>query len=143
MNRVLSTLALVLLAGSAGAAPLWTSDFESGNLDGWKPRGTSEQLTVIPGGHSGASSLAITGRTTTWQGPTHPLASGWKPGSTYRISAWVRYAQGPQTRAFNLSAELGYQDASAPHQYKNLVSMTVNRGEWGPIVFQYTVPTGL
>jgi len=140
VNKALGTITFVLLTVLAGATPLWTSDFESGSPDGWKPRGTSEQLTVVLGGHTGASSLAITGRTTTWQGPTHALAPSWKPGSTYRIAVWVRYARGPQTRAFNLSAELGYQDASAPHQYKNLVSVAVNRGEWGQIVYTYTVP---
>lgn len=118
----------------------WQTDFESQDLSGWKARGGTEKLQIVADAHAGTGSLSISQRTTTWQGPLRPLDSSLNLGSTYRISAWVKYAKGPASRTLNLSAELAFQDPAAAHQYKNLASVTVARGEWGKVEADYTVP---
>lgn len=130
----------VALTTPALAEVIWQSDFESKDLGGWKARGTSEKLEVVSDAHGGVGSLAVRQRTTTWQGPIRALDPAFQLGATYRISAWLKYPQGPATRTLNLSAELSFKDPAAAHQYKNLASVTVNRGEWGKIEVDYTVP---
>lgn len=136
---ILCALALALTSPVL-AEVVWQSDFESKDLGGWKARGSSEKLEVVSDAHGGAGSLAVRQRTTTWQGPIRALDPAFQLGATYRISAWVKYPQGPATRTLNLSAELSFKDPAAAHQYKNLASVTVNRGEWGKIEVNYTVP---
>jgi len=139
-TRFLVAALLAALAWPVAADPLWSSTFETNGLDGWKARGGVEKLQVVADGHASGASLLITQRATTWQGPIRPLDPNFRPGSSYHVSAWVKYTKGPATRTFNLSAELAYQDAAAAHQYKNLAAVTVNRGEWGQVEVDYTVP---
>lgn len=128
------------LTAQASATPLWQSDFEAGSTDGWKARGTSEKLALANDAHGGAASLAVTGRTTTWQGPIHSLDPAFKPGKSYHISAWVKYNKGPSSFTLNLSLEIAFKDAVAAHQYKNLASVRLSTGEWGKVEVDYTVP---
>jgi len=140
-KAVLVGALVVGAAVAAGAQPvLWQSGFETG-LEGWSPRGGAEVLKVVAGGHTGGSSLSVSGRTTTWQGPIRPLASPLVPGASYRIGAWLKYDQGPATRAFNLSVELVFKDPAAAHQYKNLASVTFTKGTWGAFSADFVVPT--
>lgn len=137
---VVLCLMMIALLPPLAAAPLWQSDFESGTIADWKVRGTTEHLQLVKGGHNSGSSLAITGRSATWQGAQHPIAASVTAGGIYHISAWLKYDQGPATRAFNLSVELGYSDAKMPHQYRNLVSVNFTRGTWAQFEAEFTAP---
>jgi endo-1,4-beta-xylanase len=129
-------LGILTVPGAFG----WTDDFESGLSSAWHVRGTTESLQVVPGGRGGGSCLEVKGRTTTWQGPARALVPQGISGGRYRVSAWVRYPQGPDKQTFQLSVELGYKDPDAAHVYKNLAAVTVARGEWALITFDYPVP---
>lgn len=140
MNRfalaACAALGLLLAPGAFG----WTDDFEAGLSSAWHVRGTTESLRVVADGRGGGSCLEVTGRTATWQGPARALTSEGIPRGRFRVSAWVRYPQGPDQQTFQLSLELGYRDPDAPHAYKNLAAVTVARGEWAPVSFDVTVP---
>lgn len=141
MKRIiLSLLCALSCLLPLSATELWNDGFEDGSTGEWKPRGTSEVLSVVNNGRSGGSSLLVSKRSTTWNGPIRVLPPNFIAGSTYRIQAWVRYPAGPASRTFNLSMELGYSDAARAHQYKNLANITVNKGDWGQITYDYTVP---
>ena len=71
-----------------------TSDFEDGTAQGWAGRAAE---TVTPGStvaHGGTGSLAVTGRTAAWQGPSRDVLDVFDKGTSYTISAWVRMAEG-------------------------------------------------
>ncbi len=137
---------LIILAASNGAAAqdegttILSTGFESGSTEGWTARGTETVAVDTDVKRSGAFSLRVSNRTFTWNGALHELPEPPAPGVTYRISAWVTYMQGLETRPIMLSVAKSFADPAAPHRYENVKSVVVNKGEWKLIQVDYTIP---
>ncbi|MDN4481561.1 endo-1,4-beta-xylanase [Demequina muriae] len=67
---------------------LATHGFEEG-VNGWQGRGAATAVVTDAEAHTGAQSLAVTGRTQNWHGTQLPVASVFTEG-TYTVSAWVK-----------------------------------------------------
>jgi endo-1,4-beta-xylanase len=141
---IIAVLAIFALASAQAAFAQDSgikSDFESGQ-DGWTYRGDkgAEELVAVSTeeAHSGTASLKISKRTKTWHGAVHKLNDELKPGAVYEISAWIKYAAGPSTGSFTVSAELDGKDKS--RNYKNLAGATIKKGEWAKLEGSLTIP---
>jgi len=119
------------------------STFEDGTLDGWGPRGHSgevETLEVVNNvKHSGSSSLYISNRTKTWQGPIHLLTDDIVPGDIYSLSAWVYFDEGGNNLPLTFSVERSFKDADREHSYMNVNSFQIPKGEWTQIEMEFSV----
>ena len=70
----LSAAALAATGADTTPITVLSSDFEDGTAQSWAPRGGDEAVansTTVA--HGGSHSLAITGRTASWNGPTRDL----------------------------------------------------------------------
>jgi len=80
-------------------------DFEDGTTQGWTPRGGETVAHSTEVAHSGTGSLAVTGRTQTWEGPVINLLDHMVLGSRYTFTVWVRLAAGEPSTSVRLSLE--------------------------------------
>jgi endo-1,4-beta-xylanase len=139
--------ALAVSAAFAADAPKGTrvssSDFEDGTLQGWGPRGTEKVAVTQTVAHGGKSSLLVSNRTTTWQGPIHSLDDKLAAGGTYVVTGFVRYDEGPAAANFTVSVEKSFKDASASHTYTNVKSFNGKKGEWIPIEIEIPIPSDI
>ncbi|WP_180270824.1 family 43 glycosylhydrolase [Sporanaerobium hydrogeniformans] len=85
--------------------------------------------------YSGSKSLKISGRNDIADGPRQEIPGKVKNGRQYKISAKVRYDEGPATRKFNMNIQSGNWET-----IKNMASGTMKKGEWGSIEGVYTIP---
>ncbi len=85
--------------------------------------------------YSGSKSLKISGRNDIADGPRQEIPGKLKNGRQYKISAKVRYDEGPTTRVFNMNLQWGDWTT-----IKNMASATMKKGEWGTIEGIYTIP---
>lgn len=111
-------------------------DFESG-ATAWTPRGSAKTAISADTAQSGKQSLSVTGRTSTWNGPLLDMTGNLKSGSTYKISLYVYYKDGPDAQPFNMSVQ---RDLSGGASYSNVASMNVPKGKWTKIEAEYSVP---
>jgi arabinoxylan arabinofuranohydrolase len=85
--------------GSAGGNLVSNGDLENGTT-GWGVFGSGTLSSSTSVVHSGARSLAITGRTASWNGPSNDLTTKLTNGKTYTTSVWVRAQSGtPSAKA--------------------------------------------
>lgn len=63
----------------------------------WIPVGGCYLAVSSNSPHTGASCLAISNRTETWQGPGYDLTLSLTPKATYRATVWARVATDSQT----------------------------------------------
>jgi len=94
----------------SGPQTLLTHDFENGTTQGWTARGGTEAVansTTVA--HGGTHSLAVTGRTQSWNAPVVSLLGRVQPGENYSFSAWVRLTDGvaPTTAKLTMERRLG------------------------------------
>ncbi len=109
----------------------FSSNFEDGKADGWVSRGGGAPVVLTPtqaDAHSGAWSLLVTGRTATWNGPTHDISGKMCNGSQYWIEVWVKMAPGQPTTSMNMSLQLTDQFNNV--SYPGITSATVTSGGW-------------
>ncbi len=130
-----------LVPAAAGTAPVTvlTSDFEDGSTQGWTPRGGA---TVAPSGtvaHGGTGSLAVTGRTATWQGPSLDVLGTVEKGTQYTVSAWVRLAPGAAADSARISM---HRATGGTVSYDQVAGNTaVTDGAWTQLTGRYTLAT--
>ncbi|MDQ0574105.1 hypothetical protein QFZ29_000328 [Agromyces albus] len=119
-------------AGVVGANLVSNGGFENGVAPWTSPDGgvlsTDTELAA-----SGAASLKVTERTRTSSGPWQDLGGTLTPGSSYDISATVRFDSGPDTKEFILT--MAYSD-----RYINLARAIATRGQWTEIKGSFTIP---
>ena len=151
MNRLTLFVIFAFLSGGAvlyaqnyNNVTVIDTNFENGTLDGWGPRGSPERgmerLEVVRDiKHAGNSSMRVSNRSYTWQGPMHMLTDNAVAGDVYSMSAWIYFRDGPGTSGFTFSVERSFKDTSKPHVYQNIASFQVKRGEWTEIKAEYTV----
>ncbi|PJJ71080.1 endo-1,4-beta-xylanase [Diaminobutyricimonas aerilata] len=80
---------------AAGAVAIDT-DFEDG-LDGWGPRDSGSgapQVTLTDEAHGGVQAALVSERTSQGSGIARDVTGVLQPGTTYRASAWLRFAAG-------------------------------------------------
>ena len=80
--------------------PIISSDFESGDADGWVGRddghGTAT-VGIVSGGHNSDHALEASNRASQGQGVGHDVTCLLQPGQTYQFTGWVRFADGQPT----------------------------------------------
>lgn len=116
------------------------STFEDNNYGGWDTRGEG-QTNIKPTPYMGDNSLAVTGRTDSWNG-TAKMLSGltFKPGNAYSFSAFLMYQNGQATEDFQLTLQY---DVAGVTNYAAVGTLTANKNEWAKIEnTEYLIPEG-
>ncbi|MEJ3404305.1 endo-1,4-beta-xylanase [Rathayibacter sp. YIM 133350] len=108
-----------------------STGFENG-LDGWGPRdsgsGAPTVATTTALAHGGTSAAAVTGRTSQGSGLLHDVTGVLTPGTTYDLSAWVRFGAGQPSDAVWLSMA---RTAGGTTSYDTLAQFTgVTNSGW-------------
>lgn len=124
-------------ADAAEPVVVVNSTFEDNTSQGWAPRADETVAVSAAVAHAGTSSLAVTGRTRSWEGPTLDLLGTMEKGTRYTLSVWVRLAAGAGSGQARLSIER--RTAGAP-SYDQVVGATnVTDGGWVNLQGQYTL----
>ena len=99
----------ILITAPAAPPPTVTvlsTDFESG-LDGWVPRGDAQGDPTITlttdESHSPTHAALVSDRTSQGDGIGHDVTGIMNPGTTYVVTAWVKFAAGNPTDTLWLS----------------------------------------
>jgi len=99
----------ILITAPAAPPPTVTilsTDFESG-LDGWVPRGDAAGDPTVAlttdEAHSPTHAALVSDRTSQGDGIGHDVTGIMDPGTTYEITAWVKFAAGNPTDTLWLS----------------------------------------
>jgi len=109
----------------------FSSDFEDGTAQGWVSRGGGLPVVLTPtqaDAHGGAWSLLVTGRTATWNGPTHDITGKMCNGSQYWLEVWVKMAPGQPTTSMNMSLQL--TDQFGNPSYPGVTNASVSSSGW-------------
>ena len=116
-------------------------DTYDGGTNSWSGRGAATVEASSSEKLNGSGSLAVSGRTATWNGAVKSLsARTFVPGNAYSFAANVKYNSGPSEQNFQLS--LQYSDGTDT-KYDHIASVTVPKGEWVQLSnLSYTIPKG-
>ncbi|MGB4645344.1 MAG: carbohydrate binding domain-containing protein [Dictyoglomaceae bacterium] len=113
--------------------------FESGDIEGWQPRGSGVKITVTDKeAHAGKFSLYIEGRSADWHGAQIPLKNILKPGKTYSISIWVFQNSGSDQN-MGLTMQRKY-NTDGSTQYNWIKHGVVPSGKWVEFAGTYSIP---
>lgn len=114
-----------------------TSGFESGTAEGWTARGSESVAVTNEAAHSGSFSLKTTGRTQTWNGPSHDVLGKLTRGAKYTISVWARLAPGEPETQLRVSLQRTYQGNTT---YETVIPNTaVTADQWVRLETSYTM----
>lgn len=100
--------------------------------------GTIKIVDDANGAKDGSKYIAAVNRTKCAQGPSQDVSNKLSPGSTYVVSAWVKYtaADAVDNKSFNMTIQNG-----PDYQYRTVIkSATAKKGEWTQITGEYTMP---
>ena len=113
--------------------------FEKG-AEGFGGRGGESVSASSAEKFEGEKSLAVTGRTAAWNGPSHSLSSAvCKPGETYSFSVNAKYDEGEPTDKFHFT--LSYKGADGEVHYEKIATEEAVKGEWVQLSNQaFTIP---
>ncbi|MGN0582000.1 MAG: glycoside hydrolase family 11 protein, partial [Oscillospiraceae bacterium] len=115
------------------------ADFES-DTSGWTARGDGVKLLISTDmKHGGSSSLAVTGRTASWNGIQN-TSSEIKAGGSYSLSAYAGYNNSSYSSAgFTFGVQY---DLNGTTNYDNIADATASSGKWAELSGDFTVPAG-
>ncbi|MCC5578829.1 endo-1,4-beta-xylanase [Microtetraspora sp. AC03309] len=113
------------------------SDFETGTAQSWSPRASASLTPTTAVAHGGAYSLAVSGRSASWDGPSRSVLGAMAKGSKYEISAWVRL--GPDVTSGNLGLSLERRLDGTPAYQRVAAPKAVAPGEWTLLKGTYTL----
>ncbi len=115
------------------------TDAES-SAGGWTARGESVKIGLTGAQkHDGSKSIAVTGRTASWNGIQNS-SSELKAGGTYTVESYVTYSDSSYATA---GFTLGLQYKSGGEtQYDNITDATASAGKWAKLGDTFTVPAG-
>ena len=113
--------------------------FEKGsaNWDGFEG-GTIEIRDDAKGAQDGSKYIAAINRDACAQGPSQNVSNKLSAGSTYVVSAWVKYdaEDAVDSKSFNMTIQNGPN-----YKYRKVIkSATAKKGEWTQITGEYTMP---
>ncbi|KNY26224.1 endo-1,4-beta-xylanase [Pseudobacteroides cellulosolvens] len=118
-------------------------DIENGT-NWWYNRGSASIAASSDVKHGGNSSLMVTGRTSSWQGPAQNLVGNEKGDPVaekpYSGAAWVMFdgETVPETVTFKLSVQ--WNDGTDDH-YDQVSQVEVTKGQWTKLEGTYTIPS--
>lgn len=118
---------------------LFSSDFEDENIDDWSAFGGSGVLSLYSAqSHTGERSLKISGRTSTYNGPSINGDTMFTSGETYTFHSWVRQ---DTDSTKNVSWTMRYIDSlgGAP-TYAQIANADVEPGVWTEFSGTLTTP---
>ena len=112
--------------GSAAATDAITNGNAENGATGWRVFGAGTLTSNTSPVHGGARSLALTGRTASWNGIAQDVTSRLTNGRTYTTTAWVRSQTGTPSARATLAISAGGNTS-----YLSLTPSTpVNSGGW-------------
>ena len=100
--------------------------------------GTIEIVDDKDNAQDGSKYIAATNRTACAQGPSQDVSNKLSAGSTYVVSAWVKYdaADAVDSKSFNMTIQNG-----PDYRYRKVIkSATAKKGEWTQITGEYKMP---
>ena len=100
--------------------------------------GTIEIKDDAKGAQDGSKYIAATKRTACAQGPSQDVSNKLSAGSTYVVSAWVKYdaKDAVDSKSFNMTIQNGPN-----YKYRKVIkSATAKKGEWTQITGEYKMP---
>ncbi len=124
------------------AGTVLSTDFEDATLGGWVPRsssGAGHTVTVTDAdAHGGTYSALVAGRGNQGDGIGHDVTGLLQGGVTYRLSAWVRFAEGQPPDDVWLSLANTTGDSTT---FSTLAQFTgaTNTG-WSQLTASFTMP---
>ncbi|MEV4011813.1 endo-1,4-beta-xylanase [Nonomuraea angiospora] len=114
-----------------------SSDFEDGTAQDWASRAAATLQPSAEAAHAGSRSLAVSGRSATWDGPALNVLGRMAEGDKYALSVWVRL--GPEATAGRLGLSIERRTGGTP-SYERVVSpKDVPAGEWVQLSGTYTL----
>ncbi|MFI9838176.1 endo-1,4-beta-xylanase [Nonomuraea sp. NPDC051941] len=114
-----------------------SSDFEDGTAQDWAPRAAATLQPSAEAAHAGSRSLAVGGRSASWDGPALNVFGRMAKGDKYALSVWVRL--GPEATAGRLGLSIERRTGGTP-SYERVVSpKDVPAGEWVQLSGTYTL----
>ena len=113
--------------------------FEKGeaNWNGFEG-GTIKIVDDAEGAKDGSKYIAAINRDACAQGPSQNVSNKLSAGSTYVVSAWVKYdaKDAVDSKSFNMTIQNG-----PDYKYRKVIkSATAKKGEWTQITGEYTMP---
>lgn len=117
---------------------IYSCDFENGNIDKWNPFGGNGILsTDTSAAHSGESSLKISGRQHTYEGPSLSENAMFQSGETYTFSGWVYHdTDSPK----DISWTIKFLDSLGITSYEHISDTQAAPGEWSEMTGTVTFP---
>ena len=112
------------IGGQAAVDLLTNGNIESGT-GGWSVFGSGTLATSTSVVHSGASSLLVTGRTASWNGPSQIVTSKVVNGTSYTTNVWIRTQSGAPTGKVTLQVT-----ANGTTNFITLAQGAVNSSGW-------------
>jgi arabinoxylan arabinofuranohydrolase len=110
---------------AAGAGTVTNGTAENGTT-GWRVFGAGTLSSSTAVAHAGSRSLAITGRTASWNGIAQDVTAGLTNGRSYTANAWVRTQSGTPAARMTLAVTAGGSTS-----YVSLTpATTVNPNGW-------------
>ena len=100
--------------------------------------GTINIVDDAKGAQDGSKYIAATDRTACAQGPSQDVSNKLSAGSTYVVSAWVKYdaKDAVDSKSFNMTIQNG-----PDYKYRKVIkSATAKKGEWTQITGEYKMP---
>lgn len=123
-------------AGIAAAeTTLCEEGFESGTVGNWAAKEGANISAETDAPRSGNYCMKISGRTKTSSGAKLELGNLLKSGHYLNVSAYARYASGPENKKIQITMSCG-------GRYYTLASRELARGEWGELTGSIAVPGG-
>jgi len=112
--------------GSAAATDAITNGNAENGVTGWRVFGAGTLTSNTSVAHGGTRSLALTGRTASWNGIAQDVTSRLTNGKSYTTTAWVRSQTGTPSARATLAITAGGNTS-----YLSLTPSTpVNSGGW-------------
>ena len=133
----LAAVTVTTVANAADSTPVTVvgDDFEDGTVQSWAGRNAEVLTNSTAQAHGGTHSLAVTGRTATWNGPALNVLGVFQKGTSYTISVWVRMADSSDSA--RLSVE---RHTAGTASYDTVVGNTaVTSGGWTNLAGHYTL----
>jgi len=116
--------------------------YEDGTAQGWTNHFGGSVANTNAQKANGSRSLAVTGRTGTYQGAEYSLSTNpFAPGSAFSFSAIAMYNTGGERDTFKLT--LQFDSASGGTGYAQVAVAEANRGSWVMLENRnFTIPAG-
>jgi endo-1,4-beta-xylanase len=118
------------------------SGFETATTEGWHGRGNASVSISTDYAHTGAYSLAVTGRTTGWHGAEYNVLPVTTSGITYRATAWVQLFDASPPSTMILTRQLRPNTGACPINEFGWIdnSYDITPGSWIELTGTFTVP---